>query len=220
MGVPDESECFTEGDPCGAASVRSQAGVLAARPLASAVPEGTRYFATDDGGGTLWVVSGGAWVQAAPSVTGGARLLDIAEPASDFSTVIGASGTDYRLAPLTVDFTMPAQRVRIDTSEMFLTQVLVNTSPTSSLWYSLDSWATKVCLTANLPPMVRGAAPFYLHRMAPYSAFVPTSVAAGESVSVAVFVATETGTPTLTVAAVATSGRTTTRRPFIAATAV
>lgn len=219
MGVPDQSECFDDPD-CGDLAARSQVGALADRPSAAGLPDGVRYFATDDGGGTLWVANSGAWVQAAPAVSGVAHLLDIAEPASDFSTVIGASGTDYRLAPLTVDFTMPAQRVRIDTSEMILTQVLVDTSPTSSLWYSLDSWATKVCLTANLPPMVRGAAPFYLHRMAPYSAFVPTSVAAGESVSVAVFVATETGTPTLMVATEATYGRTTTRRPFIAATAV
>ena len=70
MGVPDESECFNDGDPCGAASIRSQAGLLGDRPDATTVPTGTRYFATDDGGGTLWVVSSGTWVQAAPAVAG------------------------------------------------------------------------------------------------------------------------------------------------------
>ena len=46
MGVPDESDCFSEGDPCGAAAERTQVGLLSARPTATGLADGVRYFAT------------------------------------------------------------------------------------------------------------------------------------------------------------------------------
>lgn len=92
MGVPDESVCFTEGDPCGAASIRSQVGTLADRPAATEVPDGARYFATDDGGGTLWVVSGGAWVQAAdPEGTAADAVASLPEWADGIGTALDES---------------------------------------------------------------------------------------------------------------------------------
>lgn len=219
MGVPDQSECFDDPD-CGDLAARSQVGALADRPSAAGLPDGVRYFATDDGGGTLWVANSGAWVQAAPAVSGVAHLLDIAEPASTPTQVIGAANTDYRITEMTVDFVMPDQRVRIDTSELIIYQLTVNTTAQMSLWYSLDGWASKVCLLGNLSPSVPGVAIFYLHRFATQSVFLPSSIAAGESVSVALHVATTSGTPTLSVGVNTASDRAQSRRPFIAATAL
>lgn len=41
-------------------------GTLAARPSASAVNDGARYFATDDNGGADYQAQGGAWVMVGP----------------------------------------------------------------------------------------------------------------------------------------------------------
>lgn len=216
--MPDAADVGA--DATGTAAARTQVGALASRPSASGVDDGTRYFATDDGGGTVWVVDAETWVQAAPAVSGVSRLLDIAEPASIPSQVIAAANTDYRIAEMTVDFAMPDQRVRIDTSELIIYQLAVNTTAQMSLWYSLDGWASKVCLLGNVSPSVPGTAIFYLHRFAVQSVFLPSSIAAGESVSVALHVATTSGTPTLSVGVNTASDRAQTRRPYIAATAV
>ena len=219
MGVPDESECFNDGDPCGAASIRSQAGLLGDRPDATTVPTGTRYFATDDGGGTLWVVSSGTWVQAAPAVAGASHVLDIAEPAATFTTALSVLATPVRMTELTLDFVVPSQRVRIDLSELNVYELVdIDIAPRVSIWYSVDGWATKTLLlvgiTAHSTAILSGV--IEVNLFLPRWCLLPTSIAAGTSISVAAHMQDDAETGTYTVAISAASGN----RSYIMASAI
>lgn len=219
MGVPDESECFNDGDPCGAASIRSQAGLLGDRPDASAVPEHTRYFASDDSGGTEWVVLNGAWVQAAPSVSGVAHLLDVAEPGAAFTTALTVLATPVRMTQLTLDFVVPDQRVRVDLSELNVYEVVdIDIAPKVSIWYSTNSWSTKTLLLVAVPAhstaILSGI--IEVNQFLPRWCLLPTSIAAGTSISVAAFLQDDAETGTYTTAIDTTSGN----RSYITASAL
>jgi hypothetical protein len=219
MGVPDESECFDEGDPCGAAAARTQAGTLASRPDASGLPAGARYFAADDRAGTLWVVSGGGWVQAAPAVAGAAHVLDITEPASAFTVAMPSIEAPVRMPQLTLDFIVPdAQRVRVDLSEMSVYEVGdTDIAPKVSLRYSTNGWASStVLLVATPAPTAAIAYGFEVNRFEPRWVLLPTSIAAGTSLSVAAFMQDDAETGTYTVAVDLAGGS----RPVIVATAI
>jgi hypothetical protein len=65
----------------------NQAGPLASRPIPSAVPVGTVYFATDDLGGTLYRSNGSLWQkEAAPVLHAGQHAPGAADPI-DYSRV-------------------------------------------------------------------------------------------------------------------------------------
>src|SRR5574338_601006 len=81
-------------DAAGTAAARTLVGTLASRPSAAALANGVRYLATDDSGGTLWVVSSGAWVQAAPPVGAPMSLLALAKLAATETINVAATSTD------------------------------------------------------------------------------------------------------------------------------
>jgi hypothetical protein len=69
-------------------------GVLASRPSASGLPDAYEYFATNDNGGTLYMVQGGAWVKLAPGVseTGGGAVSSVF---TRTGAVVAANGDYY-----------------------------------------------------------------------------------------------------------------------------
>lgn len=206
-------------DATGTAAARTRVGALGSRPSAAALADGVRYAATDDQGGADAVVSSGAWAPVGAPVNGAARMLAVAEPLSAPTVVCSVNNTDYRVTALTADFVMPAQRVKVDVTELIVYQLGVNTTARVSVWFTTDAWSTKTCLIPVGAPTIAGLAPFYLHRFAVQTALLPV-ITPGEDVSVAVFLAAESGTPTLTVGADHTSVRTTTRKPYIMAAAI
>ncbi|HPK13665.1 MAG TPA: hypothetical protein PLP55_13445 [Phycicoccus elongatus] len=219
MGVPDESECFNDGDPCGAASIRSQAGLLGDRPDATTVPTGTRYFATDDGGGTLWVVSSGTWVQAAPAVAGASHVLDIAEPAAAFTTALSVLATPYRMTQLTLDFVVPDQRVRIDLSEVNVYEEGdIDIAPKISIRWSTDNWSSSSLLLVGIPAQSTAilSGTIEVNGFLPRWCLLPTAITAGTSISVAAFMQDDAETGTYTTAINTAAGN----RSYIMASAI
>lgn len=219
MGVPDESVCFTEGDPCGAASIRSQVGTLADRPAATEVPDGAQFFATDDGGGTLWVVSSGTWVQAAPAVAGASHVLDIAEPAASFTTALSVLATPYRMTQLTLDFVVPDQRVRIDLSEVNVYEAVdIDIAPKISIRWSTDNWSSSSLLLVGIPAhstaILSGI--IEVNQFLPRWCLLPTAITAGTSISVAAFMQDDAETGTYTTAISTLTGN----RSYIMASAI
>lgn len=188
----------TDYDPTGTAAGRTMEGLLSARP--GSASDGARFFAADDRGGTEWVRSSGSWAQAAAPVAAG-TLLAAAEPSTNPVTVISVANTDYRVTGLSIDFVMPAQRVLVSYSDITVYQAAVATDPQISAWYSVNGWSAKLALDGRHFPSAPGLAPFYFHRFSGNSVFLPASIPAGASVSVAVFLNTPTGggTPTLTI---------------------
>jgi hypothetical protein len=74
----------------------SLTGTLAARPLATAVPAGTEYFATDDSAGTLYRSNGATWVKISPSLGNIAARMAFTHgygAAPDLAFRFAASGT-------------------------------------------------------------------------------------------------------------------------------
>lgn len=206
-------------EAAGAAAARTQVGTLGSRPSAAALANGVRYFATDDGGGTLWVVNSAAWVQAAPAVTGAAHLLDVAEPAAAFTTTLSATSTAYRMTELTLDFVVPSQRVRIDLSELNVYEVVdIDIAPKVSIWYSTNSWSSKTLLLVAVPAhstaILSGV--IEVNQFLPRWALLPTSIAAGTSISVAAFMQDDAETGTYTTAIDTATGN----RSYITASAL
>ena len=93
----------------------STPGTLAARPAASAVPNGFLYFANDDNGGTVYRSDGAStWTKVAPGVleTSGVEL-GYAEITSNFTSG-GVANTIYAVTGLTTTVTVGSRPVRID----------------------------------------------------------------------------------------------------------
>ncbi|MBP7807392.1 hypothetical protein KA047_02755 [Candidatus Saccharibacteria bacterium] len=99
----------------GVAAGRSLVGALADRPSAADLDDGVRYFATDDQGGMVYVVSSGAWVQAAPAVSGiSGQVLASVWPSGTIAAQNVGTSAQVRIPELTTaQFTIPDRPVRL-----------------------------------------------------------------------------------------------------------
>lgn len=97
-------------------------GTLASRPSATGLPNGVTYFATDEDGGTAYVVDGGSWTQAASPVNNDFGLLRSVAPTAIASFALAAN-TAYVIPELvTSSFVMPNRPCRV----VFTSPLLVN----------------------------------------------------------------------------------------------
>lgn len=96
--------------PPPAAATLDRSGTLAARPAATTVPAGTRYFATDDNGGTVYRSNGTAWTQVAAAVTASSGAVLARASATAQQTGI-TSATD--ITGLSITFTVTNKPVTV-----------------------------------------------------------------------------------------------------------
>lgn len=84
-------------------------GLLSARPANGARPNGSRYFATDDAGGTVYTMVTGVWTKAAPGVleTPGVELYYGEINVTETTTALVAAAAAFTTVDLTV--TIPNQ---------------------------------------------------------------------------------------------------------------
>ncbi len=157
-----------------------------------------RYFATDDQGGTVYVVSSGAWVAAAPAVSGiSGQVLASAWPSGAIATLsVGAS--QVRVPELTTaQFTVPNRPVRV------MIPPLTGIIPTGSDTVLLVKWDSNgagtyaagyttlgIQITAN---SVASARWIGLHGM------LPTAFSAGDTAQAAIFISRSGGAADVTI---------------------
>ncbi|MDQ5972080.1 MAG: hypothetical protein QG553_239 [Patescibacteria group bacterium] len=187
-GTLKSSGSLSTKENTGVAADRTRVGTLAARPSAASLSNGVRYFATDDQGGTVYVVSSGAWVAAAPAVSGiSGQILASAWPSGTIPALSVGVSSQVRVPELTTaQFTVPNRPVR------FMVPQLTGTIPTGSDTVLLVKWdrngagtyaagytSLGIQITAN---SVASARWLGLHGM------LPTVFTAGDTAQAAIFI--------------------------------
>ena len=142
-----------EFDAEAAADPTHAAGTLAARPDADEVNAGSTYFATDDGGGTLYRSNATAWTQIAASVTaaGGAEL-GYAEITSSFTTT--TINADVDVTGLSVEVTVGTRPIFV---EAFIPVVSHSTTTATLIGLKLFEDATQLQSVNGLTPTTASA---------------------------------------------------------------
>lgn len=179
-------------------------GLLADRPAASSVPDGTSYTATDDRGGAQAVAAGDDWIPAAPPVAAvGGRLLGIAAPTANVTATIAAANTDQPIPALTIPAFVWPDAGRVLVQAGIVRSFGVQTPALLGIKYRVNG-GTWVACHPNLVTSPAGTSPFWAHEyhFAPALVPVPTAVpiTPGASVEIAMTVQHPTNGQALTFA--------------------